>query len=242
MPSVGDIIKANWTLDEFITEGYFESRNYIPNINFRADDPRILRFWARQISPKIERLYARIGWNEFREDLMLVHENEGRLFFSGGKYSVWFRSEKGFVVFIAEKKFQLFDATAFEDIFISVVSPRGDELLILEPETFPEPISGALDILYQGQLDDVNEILAGLQEGQVIRIKGFPFELSLSPLVKMVDGYFFINGVGEFIIIGNVLNEKGKKQASAEVYNYRDGQRLIASLALNKSKWSLVYL
>ena len=57
----------------------------------------------------------------------------------------------------------------------------------------------------------------------------------------MVDGYFFINGNSEFILIGVGLTPKGRK-VIAEVYDYQDGQRLLAILAMNQHKWKLANL
>jgi hypothetical protein len=240
-PSLEEIITRNWTLDEFLSKGYLESGEILPGLNIRTNDPSLLRLWARQIGRKVEKLYAQIGWEDFRGDLLLVHKNPGRLFFTGGKYSVWFRTNEGFLVLRSWRKFEILDITAFEDVFLSIISLRGEEIEIVSPNPLPEDISSIYDLLYESQHAHVEEINKGLQSGRVIHISGFPIELSVSPIVEMIGGYMMINSENEFIVIGNILTRKGQ-QSIASVYNYQDGLRLIATLTLNQDKWKLVEL
>jgi len=240
-PPLEEIITRNWTLDDFLSGGYLESGEIFPGLNIRPDDPSLLRRWARQIDRKVEKLYTQIGWEYFREDLLLVHKNPGRLFFTGGKYSIWFRSNQGFLVLRSWRKFEILDITAFEDVFLSIISLRGEEIKIVSPNPLPKDISSVYDFLYESQQERVGEINEELRLGRVIHIHGFPIELSVSPIVEMIGGYMMVNSENEFIVIGNILTKKGQ-QSIASVYNYQDGLRLLATLTLNQDKWELVEL
>lgn len=240
-PSLPEIVKLNWTLDEFINSGYLENGEIIPGIKFRGDDPAILEVWAKEISPKVAKLYRQIGWDAFKDDLLLVYKNPGRLLDSGRKTSVWFRQNEGFIILQTDRRFEIIDATSFKDVFLSVISLNGEEIMVITPEPLDENIMPVYDYIYNQHHEEVDRLVAELISGRVIRITGYPIELAISPIIEMVDGYLFINAEYEFIVIGEILTPKGRVNAS-EVYTYLDGQRLISILVINEDRWKLVDL
>lgn len=237
---IQDIVRANWTLDQYIGEGYLDKD--IPGL-LRGDDPDILKAWARQIDRKVEKLYAeRLGWKAFRDDLLLIYYNPGRLLFADSKYNVWFRSGTGFLVLTAEeKKLRLKRFKKFEDVFLNLISLRGEEIIIVEPEPLVEPVTGAYDVIYAHQEKQIEQLFYELQSGRVVEIIGYPIELGISPFVEMTKGYYFINASNEFLVMGTILTPQGSRVV-AEVYTYDDGLRLLGVLSLNRYKWRVVDL
>lgn len=244
-PSIEDIVLVNWSLDEYITN-FLRQADIIEGISLSSDDQGILRKWAREIDPKVERLYNRLGWPAFRQDLLYIHDNPGRLFFTGGKYGLWFRSGNEFIVITGERDINIIDATTFEDVFLNLISLQGQELTIVEAQPLPEDITAALDVLYEERKEEVESVSNQMLGGRVIRVSGFPIELTISPLVEMVDGYMLINSEYEFVLLGKALakaNKKFRREVTADVYTYEDGQRLISTLLYNQQyKWQIINL
>ena len=229
-----EIIKRNWTLDEFINSGYLDDWD----IN---DDPSILEGWAGEISPEVKQLYWKIGWETFKEDLLIVYNNPGRLLLAGNKSSVWFRHNDAFLLFTVDTSFDLIDVTSFEDVFLSVISLSGEEIIISLPEPLDETIASAYDLFYNQQPEKINQLINELNSGRVIQITGFPVELAISPIVAMVNGFLFINSAYEIIVMGTIITPEGRL-GSYDIYTYEDGQRLLAILGLNQDRWKLINL
>ena len=231
-PSLLEIVKRNWTLDEFISSGYLDDEEI---------NPEILEGWALEISPKVAQLYRRLGWNAFKDDLLLIFRNPGHLIISGNKSGVWFRQEKEYLLFLANQQFEVSDITSFEDVFLNLVSLNGEEIKVVSPEPLGEDIILAYDAIYSQHQDEAERLISELNAGRAIRITGFPIELAISPIAEMVDGYMFSNSDYEIIVIGEILTPDGLL-AAADVYSWTDGYRLLVVLSLNQDKWQLVDL
>ncbi len=240
-PSLPEIVKRNWTLEEFIGSGYLDNGEIIPMIKFRGDDPAILEVWAKEISPKVAKLYRQLGWDAFKDDLLLVYNNSGRLLVSGNKSSVWFKQDDAYLLFTADRNFDLIDISSFEDIFLNVISLNGEEIMVAQPEPLDEGITEAYDVIYNQHQEEVDRLVGELTSGRAIKINGFPIELAISPIIEMVDGYLFVNAAYEFIVIGEILTPQGRF-ATSEVYSYPDGYRLTSILAINPDRWEMVDL
>ena len=247
-PPLSEIIKKNWDLFDFISDGYLNGSDLyignrlrggrkVPQLILKGDDPEVMRTWAREIDPEIEAHYSRQGWKRFRDDLLLIHSNPGRLFLSGEKYSSWYQNGNSFIIIISDETFGLYVTDKFEDVFFNMISTKSRNLEIVQASKLEEPYISALDVLYTQQEENVEEILDNLKGGKLIEIKGFPIEMSISPLVEMTNGLFFMNNSYEFILIGLIVDKHGEKKPRAEVYDYVDGQRLISSLSLDENKW-----
>ncbi len=252
-PSLAEIITKNWTLDEFISEGYLTggevrlgNRNTrLPQLILRGDNPDILKIWARQISPAVEKLYQRLGWNIFVADLLFVHNNPGKLFYVDNRYSTWFRQGNSYVdqrstpvpkaqyvVIVAGPRLTTGNFTLFEDVFYNIISLAGNELISVNLSPIKPDFQQPLITLYNQEGQNFNRVLGQVENGQIIRITGFPNQLSVAPLVEMSDGYFFINDKYEFVLIGRILTQDGY-QSIGKIYGYQDGQLMLASIVIN---------
>lgn len=232
MTNIEHISALNWSLDEILAGNIIKNNDEISR--------GIIKELIKKLDPKHRKIYEKFNLI-FREDLYLLHENEGKVFFTGEAYGTWFRAPQGFIIYKISQKSEIFSVVNFEKVLESIISPNKFRLLLITQEPLSDKFITSLDYLYNENKAETEVLYKRLIDGETIQVMSPPYNLSVTPLVSLITGFIWTMG-DTFNIIGQSIeyNNKFYPKLIGYTFNHIDGQRILASLVVNPGKWEVI--